>query len=91
MNKKLQPVTRIITLLSSIGLVAVLFLPMWTIDLTAPQYPEGLSLVIYPHKLGGDVDDQRPQPLYKCALHTQDFVFTLLPSDRGLTFRFRRW
>jgi copper chaperone NosL len=86
MNNKLQPVTRIITLLSTIGLVAVLFLPLWKIDLTAPQYPEGLALVIYPHKLGGDVDVINGLNHYigMNTLHTEDFVeFTLLPYIIG--------
>ena len=39
-----------------IALTAVLFVPMWKIELQAPQYPEGLELKIYPHKLGGNVD-----------------------------------
>jgi copper chaperone NosL len=90
MNNKLQPGTRIITLLSAIGLVAVLFLPLWTIDLTAPQYPEGLSLVIYPHKLGGDVEVINGLNHYigMRTLHTEDFVeFSLLPYLIG-TFAF---
>ena len=86
MNNKLQPVTRIITLLSTIGLVAVLFLPLWKIDLTAPQYPEGLALVIYPHKLGGDVQVINGLNHYigMRTLHTEDFIeFTLLPYIIG--------
>jgi copper chaperone NosL len=82
MNNKLQPVTRILTLVCTIALVAVLFLPMWTIDLTAPQYPEGLALVIYPHKLGGDVDVINGLNHYigMRTLHTDDFIeFTILP------------
>jgi copper chaperone NosL len=86
MNNKLQPVTRILTLLSSIGLVAVLFLPMWRIQLTAPQYPEGLALVIYPHKLGGDVDVINGLNHYigMRTLHTHDFIeFAVLPYIIG--------
>lgn len=45
----------------AIGLAALMFLvtfklPFWVIYLTAPQYPEGLSLYIYLHKLGGDIE-----------------------------------
>jgi len=40
----------------SLLLIGVLFFPMWQIQLSAPQYPEGLILRIYPHKLGGNVD-----------------------------------
>ncbi len=82
MNNKLRPVTRIITLVSTIGLVAVLFLPMWRIELSAPQYPEGLNMIIYPHKLGGDVDVINGLNHYigMRTLHTKDFVeFQILP------------
>jgi copper chaperone NosL len=82
MNKKLQPATRIITLLSAIALAAVLFLPMWKIELTAPQYPEGLKLIIYPHKLGGDVEIINGLNHYigMRTLHADDFVeFQILP------------
>jgi copper chaperone NosL len=64
----------------------VLFLPLWKIDLTAPQYPEGLALVIYPHKLGGDVEVINGLNHYigMRTLHTEDFVeFTLLPYIIG--------
>ncbi len=45
----------------AIGLAALLFLftykfPFWVIYLTAPQYPEGLTLYIYLHKLSGDIE-----------------------------------
>ncbi len=36
-------------------LVAVYFVPMWSINLEAPQYPEGLGMKIWIHKLGGDI------------------------------------
>jgi copper chaperone NosL len=44
-----------------IGIAALLFLftfkfPFWVIYLTAPQYPEGLSLYIYLHKISGDIE-----------------------------------
>lgn len=35
-------------------LIISLFVPLWRIELAAPQYPEGLVLLIYPNKLGGD-------------------------------------
>lgn len=82
MNNKLQPATRIITALCSIALAAVLFLPMWRIELSAPQYPEGLNLIIYPHKLGGDVEVINGLNHYigMRTLHAEDFVeFQILP------------
>ncbi|REJ84463.1 MAG: hypothetical protein DWQ44_09365 [Bacteroidetes bacterium] len=39
----------------SLAMIASLFLPLWTIDLQAPQYPEGLRMHIWLTKLSGDV------------------------------------
>lgn len=64
------------------GLFAVLALPMWRIELAAPQYPEGLVLQIYTNALGGDVDIINGLNHYigMKTLHTEDFIeFTLLP------------
>jgi copper chaperone NosL len=86
MNNKLQPVTRIITLLCTIALVAVLFLPLWRIELDAPQYPEGLVLVIHPHGLEGDVEVVNGLNHYigMRTLHNEDFIeFTILPYIIG--------
>lgn len=55
---------------------------MWRIDLSAPQYPEGLKLLIYPHHLGGNVDIINGLNHYigMKTLHTADFIeFTILP------------
>ena len=46
---------------AAVGLAALLplgtyFLPLWRIDLWAPQYPEGLVMKIWLTKLTGDVD-----------------------------------
>jgi copper chaperone NosL len=63
-------------------LVSSLFLPIWQIQLTAPQYPEGLALKIYAHKLAGDVDVVNGLNHYigMATLHTKDFIeFTVLP------------
>lgn len=68
--------------LCGIALIAVLFVPMWRIDLDAPQYPEGLNLLIYANKLGGNVDIINGLNHYigMKTLHTEDFIeFTLLP------------
>ena len=63
-------------------MVIVLFVPMWKIDLVAPQYPEGLALVIHPNGLRGNVDIINGLNHYigMKHLHTDDFVeFTILP------------
>jgi copper chaperone NosL len=73
--------TRIILFACGIALIIVLFVPLWRIELNAPQYPEGLALLIYPDKLGGNVDIINGLNHYigMKTLHTTDFIeFTLL-------------
>ncbi|MBL7902753.1 MAG: nitrous oxide reductase accessory protein NosL [Bacteroidia bacterium] len=68
--------------LSAALLVVSLFLPIWRIDLDAPQYPEGLNLMIYADKLGGNVEIINGLNHYigMKTLHTEDFIeFTVLP------------
>ena len=91
MNSRLKPFTRIISILCALGLIAVLFVPLWQIELSAPQYPEGLVLKIYPHTLGGDVDVINGLNHYigMHTLHAKDFVeFTILPYIIGLLAAF---
>lgn len=100
MNHLLKPLTRALSLISALALAAVIFLPLWRIDLTAPQYPEGLGLIIRPNGLSGDVDVVNGLNHYigMRTLHTDDFVeFKVLPYIIGafaifglLTFLIRR-
>jgi copper chaperone NosL len=48
-------VMKLVTVLGSLLMLAVLLFPIWKIDFTAPQYPEGLRLFIHANKLSGDV------------------------------------
>lgn len=73
-------------IICGLALVAVLFVPLWHIDLDAPQYPEGLRLLIYPDKLAGNVDIINGLNHYigMKTLHTDDFFeFTILPYIIG--------
>ncbi len=73
---------RAIFFLSGIALFCILFFPLWQIQLSAPQYPEGLVLLIFPNKLGGNVDIINGLNHYigMKPLHASDFVeFTVLP------------
>ena len=82
---------RVLLVLCGLALVPVIFLPMWRIDLVAPQYPEGLRLLIYPGKLGGNVDIINGLNHYigMKTLHTEDFIeFTILPYLIGFFFFF---
>jgi len=83
---KLKIWIRLLLILCGLALIAVLFVPMWRIDLVAPQYPEGLMLLIYPDRLGGNVDIINGLNHYigMKTLHTEDFIeFTLLPYIIG--------
>lgn len=86
MNNNISPRARIISILCAVALGVSLLFPLWRIDLTAPQYPEGLGLKIYPHKIGGDVDVVNGLNHYigMKTLHTSDFIeFALLPYIIG--------
>jgi copper chaperone NosL len=48
---------RILVAVAALLLIPAAFLPVWKITLVAPQYPGGLSLVIYPHKVAGEVQE----------------------------------
>jgi len=67
---------------TGIVLIAVNYLPIWSIELSAPQYPEGLALQIYAGRLGGNIDVINGLNHYigMKTLHANDFAeFTVLP------------
>lgn len=74
--------TQILLILAGIFLFVSIFVPIWRIDLDAPQYPEGLRLLIYSNKLAGAVDIINGLNHYigMKTLHENDFIeFTVLP------------
>jgi len=86
MNRKLSSITRITAFIGSCAMFLVLYLPIWRIELSAPQYPEGLVLKIYAYAIGGDVDIVNGLNHYigMHTLHTRDFVeFIVLPYIIG--------
>jgi copper chaperone NosL len=85
-GNKLSPVSKLLAVLGCVALVASLFVPLWRIELDAPQYPEGLALQIFPHKLGGDVEIINGLNHYigMQTLHAENFIeFTILPYIIG--------
>ena len=85
-NNRLAGWVRATVILCGLALFAVLFVPMWQIQLSAPQYPEGLILLIYPNALGGNVDIINGLNHYigMRTLHASDFMeFTILPYIIG--------
>ena len=82
-NNKVTTLTRLLLLLCALGLIVVLFTPIWRIDLQAPQYPEGLRMFIYANKLSGDINIINGLNHYigMKTLHTNDFrEFKILPG-----------
>jgi copper chaperone NosL len=55
MNATLTGKQKILVAVSAVILVAAYFVPIWRIDLEAPQFPEGLSMQIRINRLTGDV------------------------------------
>jgi len=81
-TKGIKLSTKILLVLGGLALLAVLFLPIWRIELSAPQYPEGLSLQIFANRLGGNVDIINGLNHYigMRTLHREDFIeFSILP------------
>ena len=81
-NNKLPVLVKVFTLLVTLLLIAVTFYPIWRIELSAPQYPEGLVLEIWTNKLGGNVDVVNGLNHYigMRQLHAEDFPeFKILP------------
>ena len=79
---RIQGSIRIILGICALALFAVNFVPIWQIDLDAPQYPEGLRLLIFANKLAGNVDIINGLNHYigMKTLHTDDFIeFKILP------------
>ncbi|MDR2035156.1 MAG: hypothetical protein LBP91_00550 [Coriobacteriales bacterium] len=52
-KKKFPTASRGLLIGGAILLLVSSFLPWWGLDLLAPQYPEGLSIIVYPDKLAG--------------------------------------
>lgn len=81
MNTTISTTTKLALVLTAILLVVSMFVPLWQIDLDAPQYPEGLGLTISANGLGGDVDIINGLNHYigMKTLHNEDFIeFTIL-------------
>ena len=75
-NNKFSNSIRVTLFICSILLIAVLFKPIWKIELSAPQYPEGLMMQISANGLGGDVAIINGLNHYigMKTLHNEDFI-----------------
>ncbi|MDZ4795959.1 MAG: nitrous oxide reductase accessory protein NosL [Bacteroidota bacterium] len=54
--KKMNNTSRILIALGALTLIIMFFVPVWSIYLIAPQYPEGLSMQIWLDKITGQVE-----------------------------------
>lgn len=75
-NTRISNLSKILLVVAAICLATNLFLPIWKIDLFAPQYPEGLVLLIYADKLGGNVEIINGLNHYigMQTLHAENFI-----------------
>lgn len=55
MSKKLSVPSMILLFVAAGLLVTSIFLPWWGMRFFAPQYPEGLDIVVYPYKMEGEI------------------------------------
>ena len=79
---KISLMSKILLLTASILFFSSLFVPMWQIELEAPQYPEGLVLKLHANKIAGDVEIINGLNHYigMKTLHTENFPeFQILP------------
>lgn len=56
MIKTLSIASVIALCIAAILLVTSIFFPWWGMRFYAPQYPEGLDIIVYPYKMTGDID-----------------------------------
>jgi copper chaperone NosL len=85
-NSKITLITKLLLGLAAVLLIISIFVPLWRIELDAPQYPEGLALLIFTNKIGGDVDIINGLNHYigMQTLHAENFIeFTILPYIVG--------
>ncbi len=81
--KKLTTPGKVSIILVILFLATLWILPMWKIDLRAPQYPGGLSMKIWINDVKGDVDIINGLNHYigMSTIHKKDFPeFVFLPT-----------
>ena len=84
--KSLSNSSVIMLILAGICILSAVYFPIWRIELDAPQYPEGLALLIYANRLGGEVEIINGLNHYigMRTLHAEEFIeFKVLPYIIG--------
>ena len=85
-TSKISLVSKLLLFISGLLLIVSIFVPIWRIELDAPQYPEGLKLLIYSNALGGEVEIINGLNHYigMKTLHAEEFIeFKVLPYIIG--------
>ncbi|MGA9211268.1 hypothetical protein [Kaistella sp.] len=53
-TNSIQKWSKILLIILGVGLIVAIFVPIWSIYLNAPQYPEGLAMFIHADKVSGE-------------------------------------
>lgn len=86
MGKNISLTSKVLLCIAACLFIVSIFLPLWSIELSAPQYPEGLKLFIGARGLSGDVDSVNELNHYigMERLYSSNFIeFTILPYILG--------
>ena len=82
----LLKITKILLMVLGVGLVIAIFVPIWSIFLNAPQYPEGLAMYIHSNKVSGEYEIINGLNHYigMKEIHADEFwEFKILPFALG--------
>lgn len=85
-TNSLKNITRILLAVCGIALIVSIFVPLWSIYLEAPQYPEGLGMFLWANKITGDYEIINGLNHYigMKEIHQEDFwEFKVLPYALG--------
>lgn len=78
----LSKISKVLLIISAIGFAITIFVPIWSIYLSAPQYPEGLAMFIHANKITGEYEIINGLNHYigMKEIHADEFwEFTILP------------
>ena len=82
----LNNLTRVLLVVCGIALIVSIFVPLWSIYLEAPQYPEGLAMYLWASKITGEYEIINGLNHYigMKEIHQEDFwEFKVLPYALG--------
>ena len=88
---RLHPVSRVLLALAALALGINLVMPIWRIDLGAPQYPEGLYLQIFHDRFAGDIDKINGLNHYIGMAHIKNEMFPEFEIMRYAFYLLMAW